>query len=309
MEPASGHIEIFAPFGEAYELTKRILFQPFDLAKWFVIGFAAWLATFFSGASFNYNKVQNWSTGLHPFSMPSAVHQMSALAVVITVLIALVVLVLALLVLWLNSRGRFLFVDCIVRNRGAIVAPWREYRAEANGFFLFQLIVAGCALVLFGGAVLVYFLAPWQVHSSISIALLIVFLTIWIVLIIIYSLVTRFMVVVMYRRRCGAMEALRDVCSLLLDHPGVFILFELFTIVLYMAAVIVSCLAGCVTCCLAILPYLGTVILLPIVMVLFAFPLCFLRQFGDRYDVWATIGTPPPPPPQIPPVQEGLAPL
>ncbi len=37
-------IEIFKPFGEAFELMKRILFQPFDVKKWFVIGFAAWLA-------------------------------------------------------------------------------------------------------------------------------------------------------------------------------------------------------------------------------------------------------------------------
>ena len=47
MEPTPPRIEIFAPFGEAFELTKKILFQPFDLAKWLVIGFSAWLATFF----------------------------------------------------------------------------------------------------------------------------------------------------------------------------------------------------------------------------------------------------------------------
>jgi hypothetical protein len=36
-------IEIFEPFGAAFELMKRILFQPFDFAKWLVIGFAAFL--------------------------------------------------------------------------------------------------------------------------------------------------------------------------------------------------------------------------------------------------------------------------
>ena len=30
MEPSEPHIEIFAPFGEAFETTKKILFQPFD---------------------------------------------------------------------------------------------------------------------------------------------------------------------------------------------------------------------------------------------------------------------------------------
>ena len=37
-------IEIFEPFGAAFELMKKILFQPFDFQKWCVIGFAAFLA-------------------------------------------------------------------------------------------------------------------------------------------------------------------------------------------------------------------------------------------------------------------------
>ena len=47
-------IEIFKPFGEAFELMKKILFRPFDLKKWFVIGFTAWLANLGSGGSFSY---------------------------------------------------------------------------------------------------------------------------------------------------------------------------------------------------------------------------------------------------------------
>jgi hypothetical protein len=39
-------IEIFKPFGESFEVMKKILFQPFDLKKWLIIGFAAWLANF-----------------------------------------------------------------------------------------------------------------------------------------------------------------------------------------------------------------------------------------------------------------------
>ena len=68
----------------------------------------------------------------------------------------------------------------------------------------------------------------------------------------------------------------------------------------------IGCVAACVTCCIAALPYIGTVILLPVVMVLFAYPLCFLRQFGDPYDVWAVVrpAATAPPPPAVPPVQE-----
>jgi hypothetical protein len=53
-----GKVEIFAPFGQAFDLTKRILFEPFDFAKWLTMGFAAFLAgladgTHFNGGNFN----------------------------------------------------------------------------------------------------------------------------------------------------------------------------------------------------------------------------------------------------------------
>jgi len=35
------------------------------------------------------------------------------------------------------------------------------------------------------------------------------------------------------------------------------------------------------------IPYVGTVILLPIPVTLGAFSLLFMRQFGSEYDVWA----------------------
>ena len=47
-------IEIFKPFGQAFELTNKILFQPFDLKKWFVIGFAAFLSGHLAGVGFNF---------------------------------------------------------------------------------------------------------------------------------------------------------------------------------------------------------------------------------------------------------------
>ena len=55
MNGAERNIEIFKPFGEAFELMKKILFQPFDLKKWLVVGFGAWLANLGGGGGgFNY---------------------------------------------------------------------------------------------------------------------------------------------------------------------------------------------------------------------------------------------------------------
>ncbi len=54
---AKPKIEIFKPFGDGFELMKRILFQPFDLKKWLVIGFAAWLANLGGGAAASISRI------------------------------------------------------------------------------------------------------------------------------------------------------------------------------------------------------------------------------------------------------------
>lgn len=307
MEPNDRRIEIFAPFGEAFELTKKILFQPFDLGKWFVIGFAAWLATFFSGGGYSYKHYfgkGDWNWHARHQGAPFSLHDMSPWMIPAVIVGILCAVAFITLFLWLNARGRFMFTDCIVRNRAAIVEPWREYRMEANSYFVFQLVVALCSMIGFGGIALAFFLAWYWANPVMPYALIICLGVVWLLLVVLFGLVSHFMVAVMYRRRCGAVEAFRAIVSLLRANLGVFALFALFLILLYIAAAMLGCVVGCVTCCLAAVPYLGTVILLPVVMVLFAFPLCFLRQFGDAYDAWAIVRATETPPPPLPPIQE-----
>ena len=76
MTDAGGKIEIFKPFGEAFELTKKILFQPFDIGKWFVDRFrAAFLASLFRRMNFISRgfKDANW----HTYSFSQSLHQNS----------------------------------------------------------------------------------------------------------------------------------------------------------------------------------------------------------------------------------------
>ena len=76
----------------------------------------------------------------------------------VCVLIAFV-LVLIVLFAWLRARGRFLFIDCIVKNRGAIAEPWRDFRKEGNSYFLFSLLV-GFILLIFAGLLLLPLVFP-----------------------------------------------------------------------------------------------------------------------------------------------------
>ena len=310
-DPSEPRIEIFAPFEEAFALTKKILFQPFDLTKWFVIGFAAWLATFFSGGGGNFqswNK-EKWNWKSHD-GAPFSLHDTPPWVIPLVIGGGLFLLALIVVLLWINSRGRFMFTDCIVRNRAAIAVPWREYRTEGNRYFVFQLVLAFCGMIVFGGLALIFVLGHSWGASIVPLTLLILVAVVFLLVAVVVQVVMRFMVPVMYRQRCDAMDAFRQVWTLITANPGIFILFALFYIVLAIAAAMIGCLAACATCCIAALPYVGTVILLPLVMFLFAYPLCFFRQFGDPYDVWAVVRPtePPAPEPPIPPVQEQLPP-
>jgi hypothetical protein len=286
------NFEIFKPFGDAFELMKKILFQPFDLKKWLVIGFAAWLANLGGGGgggNFNYpdngrEEAHKWNETIGQIPQP----------VLITGICILVCLVLLLIVLfaWLRARGRFILVDCIVRNRAAIAEPWKEFRAEGNSFFLFSLVVvlALIAVILIAGLVLIVPFIPWHGQGQPGVAFWIglsLFVFVAVCLAFIWALASQLMVPIMYRQRCRARLAFAQAVDLVTSHPGPILLYVLFLLLLAVAAVMLSCAVTCATCCIAAIPYVGTVILLPIPVTLGAFSLLFLRQFGPDYDVWA----------------------
>lgn len=308
MNGTEPNIQVLKPFREAVELTKQILFRPFDLKKWFIIGFAAWLAHIGGGFNFNFNSNYEYDrqTGFHrvrPFhGIADAIHRTPS-GILIFAIAVFIVLILALCVLlaWLRARGRFMFTDCVVRNRAAIAEPWREFRRLGNSFFLVSLLV-GLVFLILGAALVVPLVFLIGLHHHRNVLLVCVVLawaTVVFVLGIAWALIAHLMIPIMYRRRILAGEAMRAAIGLIGRYPDAVTLYCLFWIVVGIGAVIVGCLAVCLTCCIAAIPYVGTVILLPIYVCLRAFGLLFLKQFGPDYDVW--LGVPavvePMPPP------------
>jgi hypothetical protein len=294
MNETERNIEIFKPFGEAVELMKKILFQPFNLKKWFAIGFAAWLANLGSGGgSFNYQFDRREEAQKINDAISQIPHPILVLGISVLILSLLALIVLCA---WLRARGRFMFIDCIVKNRGAIAEPWREFRKEGNGYFLFWLLIAFVVL-LFAALVSLPLIIlgikghSYYLHRDSLDLFVILAIGAWVfailVVIISWALIASFMMPVMYRRRCRPYEAFRAAVSLIATHPGEIVLYCLFLVVLVIATGLISCFAICATCCIAAIPYIGTVILLPVFVLLQAFSLSFLRQFGSDYDVWA----------------------
>jgi hypothetical protein len=203
-----------------------------------------------------------------------------------------------------------------VKNRAAIAVPWREYRREGNSFFLFSLAVMFLAMLItavFAFVIVVPLGLFADGKGTAGLGAMAVFALVlvglgWMAFAIFFAVVSQFMVPLMYRRRCLAREAFFDVSKLMLAQPGPFVLFVLFGIVLVMVLVVASTIVSCLTCCIAALPYVSSVVLLPAFVWLLAFKLLFLRQFGPEYDVWAAAPSPasavaPPEPPGVPPLQ------
>lgn len=315
MEPSPRKIEIFAPFEAAFDLTKQILFRPFDLGKWCVIGFAAFLANLTGnfGNAFNYNSYgdKEWKFRSTTSNALEAADGLPGWAIALIVAAVIVLVVIVVAVMWVSARGKFIFTDCIVHNRAAIVAPWKEFKREGNSYFLFSLAVAVILLAVLGLASMPIWWgmalggnAPDGIQLALS---LVGFGVIALVVCCGWALLAGFMIPIMYRRRCGAGEGFRGAVTMLTTHPGPVILFALFSIVLWVAIALMACVITCLTCCITAIPYVGTVILLPVYVFFASYVLLFARQFGNEYDAWGNVPVadpapdPTPPPPVEPP--------
>src|SRR5438270_13802550 len=127
-------IEIIAPFQAAFEWMKAMLFRPFDLAKWLTIAFAAFISGNFWGGGGNFSRLGRLGNGDWKYRATRhgdfADWNFAPWIIAGILAIVVVAILLSVVWLWVSSRGRFIFTDCIVKNRGAIGEPWREYRRE-----------------------------------------------------------------------------------------------------------------------------------------------------------------------------------
>jgi hypothetical protein len=112
---------------------------------------------------------------------------------------------------------------------------------------------------------------------------------------IIRRLTKDFVVPLQFLRRSRCLDAWRELGDLLRGNIGNLVLYFLFRIVLAIAIAVVVVGVVLVTCCIAgclfALPYLGTVLLLPILVFERAYSLYYLAQFGPDYDVFAPLAT------------------
>jgi hypothetical protein len=305
---APQNISLTLPFSQAMQRVKVVLFQPFDAGKWFVIGFCAWLALlgeggFHGGSGYNFGQ----GPGGGGRNLSAAFEQardyvMNNLGWILPLAATLVVVGLAVwvVILWVSSRGQFMFLHCVTLNKAEVRAPWSKYRREANSLFRFRLVLAlswmALTLPLVAGAVILVVRMVQRGQASVggvlgAVGCALATVALAIFLGVVAKLTKDFVVPIQLVRGGTCREGWRILLGLLSADVGSFILYFLFQIVLAMGILFCVAVIVLATCCIAgcflLIPYLGTVLLLPVLMFKRAYSAYYLAQYGPGFDVFA----------------------
>lgn len=296
-------IAYFEPLARGWNRMKTALFKPLDLHKWFAVGFNAFLAGLMDGNGGSSGSRGRGHLDFDDFlKFPSRAwewlmdHPGWFIAIMF---IAAFIITLVVVFTWLSSRGSFMFLDNVVHDRAEIAKPWKQYRREGNSLFLWRLgfgficfaVIISIFIIFFVGAAALYgnnHYARIPVAFIVQMGLFFIFAII--VIGYISTFLKNFVIPIMYKNNITTTQAWGRYLTIFKQHPFHFLLFGIFIFVLTILAVIGIIFAGLLTCCIGfiflIIPYIGTVVTLPIWYTLRAFSLEYLAQFGPDYNVF-----------------------
>lgn len=288
---------------QAVERSKQLLF-PVKLDKWFALGFTVFLSQCGEGSGVNLptqfgnpagvgsgggspgDSVKGWvEAALRAFNAEAGLYLSLAIGTL------LVTFGVWAFLLWFSSRAKLMFVESVIWDRVDVGAQWS--RAAELGFSLFKfraaLAAAGLLLILLSvGAAFALALPDFRAgallgsrallgYSVLSLGLL-CFGAPWLIA---NLLLDDFVVPLMVVRNTRVKEAwLLCRAQVLSGNVGGVLLFYLLRLLLATGAAMLTMIATCVTCCLTAVPYLGTVILLPLFVFYRAYPLYYMQQLG-----------------------------
>lgn len=295
-----GYVE---PLRAAWRRTREMLFHPVEPRTWLVLGFAAWLAGLMEGTGGGTGNLGTGKTGgardgvelLQGAWQRLLEHPWLAALTVVGVAVTLVVL---LLLLWLSSRAKFVYLDSVVTRRPAIVEPWRRTRQLGNSLFLWRLgffaaallaaVTLGTVLYVAAGGLDGFGFATAR-STLMTVLAAVTALLFAIVLAFVTLFLDSFVVPLMAQGNLSAGAAWAAFLPWLEAYTGSFVLYGLFVLALWIGVALAVVAAGFATCCMGFfllaVPYVGTVVLLPVHLTYRLFSLAFLAQFDPGLDM------------------------
>lgn len=283
--------------------TRATLF-PFRFERWVVFGLAAFLDQCGRRAGLGFNIPSPGRAGTDGRELPAALGWLAAHALLVALLAAAVlalVVVLAAVVLYVNSRGVFMYIDAVATGRAEIRRPWLEHADRASSYFgwAFGLTLVSLLGVVFallaGAAVAVKALRPAGLSPLGVVALLALGAALLAFLLVasLASLLLRDFVAPLQLATglsCGG--ALRLVTGLLAAHPGTFAVYVLLKVAFALMLGALMLVSACVTCCCALLPVVCQTLFQPAFFFERAWSLYLLRAMG--FDVLGPFAVPTP---------------
>lgn len=302
-------------FERAWAVMRIILFTPFNLEKWISLGFCAWLAMLGQGGGGGISgnpfrglnqrnsqpqireTIQSWIPKAEAYVSTNVMWLVPLAAVLVVAAIAVWIVVL-----WLSSRGQFMFLDGVAKNRGAVSEPWKEFAVQGDSLFLFRMVAVAASVTLFlltigFAALIAYGYHEGSLPKGIVIAIAAFGALIWLALffaaILGIIVLDDFVIPIMWLRRSGCIAAWKEFLPLLTSRPGAFLKYLLMifltSIAIGVGVLALTVMTCCILGCVMIIPFIGTVVLLPVLVFRRALSLTFLAQFGPNYDVFAVL--------------------
>jgi hypothetical protein len=295
---------------DAWEHTRRTLF-PIRLDKWLALGLLAFLdqcgRTFRGGGGPGGSDSHVGPRGpwdVDPGDWPGWLQRAGdwlaahAAAVAIgTLAVILAFAAVAAVVLWLNARGVFMYVDAVATGRTDLGRQWREHGPAASSYFGWSLAVslAGLFLILLGAGLVVTTVlgfasgrlagsGGWLAAGAMVPVLVLLALALPVLGLAALAL-RDFVAPLQIATGLPCAAAARLLEALVVSQPGAFVLYLLLKLVVVIASGIVVAIGGCLTCCVGFLPIVLQTVFQPLFHFERGISIALLRQMG--YDAAA----------------------
>jgi hypothetical protein len=291
-------------FQSALAHTRRDLF-PFRFERWVTLGFLAFLDQCGrrAGLGFNLPTLGDGGGGGGGDGAGGlewlAAHALIVAAVAAGALTVLVVV--AAVVLWVNSRGVFMYVDAVATGRAEVGRPWAEHASRASSYFAWSFGLAMAILVLVllalaAGAVVGIAVAraegTWWLGIGVLVLLVFGLLAVLVAASLVALGLRDFVAPLQLATGLSAGGALRTLGALVRAQAGAFALYLLLKLVFSAVLALAMLLAACLTCCCALLPLVSQTLFQPAFHLERGWSLYLLRQMG--YDVLGAFAVPAP---------------